>query len=186
MTVRIADTRTGRVPLPGVLVYAYWRKWQHEGRMGVLVLNSTGASNRSQNSILEYEVFFLPVAVSYSPFGAAFHGGRKLGIVREVFPQLRPVCAQDHWCIKVQIGGRHAGMPWYKGIFGYNIENRGIDGIHHCIDAYIQGPEDDALWTWYLLRDVYEPTEWYLAREIRVHGVREMGPPASMMPAARM
>ena len=177
MAVRIADTHSGRVPLPGVLVYAYWRDWQHDGRMGVLVLNSTGASNRAANDLREYECFFLPHAGAYSPMGSVrHHGGMSLGLVKAVFPQMQPRNPGDHSCI-YQIRG-----AWYKGVFGYNAQNAGTDGIHHCVDAYFQGPINESRYNWYLLVDVYDPVLWYMATEMRVHGMRDLGMPCCTVP----
>ena len=75
---------------------------------------------------------------------------------------------------------------WYKGIFGYSMTEVGMDPLYHAVDAYIQGPgQDDGWWTWYVLLDVYEPTQWYNARHLRVAGIREQGP-SSMSRQARL
>ena len=141
MVVRIADTHSGQAPLPGVLMYAYRRDWLHQGRMGVLILNSTAASNRAANDLREYEAFFLRHAGGHSPLGSVRqHEGTTLGLVKDVFPQMQPQSPGDHTCI-------HYGL-WrgarYKGVFGYGAQNAGMDRIHHCVDAYFQGPNNES------------------------------------------
>ena len=52
-----------------------------------------------------------------------------------------------------------------------------MDGVHHACDAYVQSPDYfGPLWNLYILRDVYEPSEWYRARHLYAKGIRNVGP----------
>ena len=101
-----------------------------------------------------------------------------LGTVRTVFPEMEPRFPGDHTCI---YGLRTRGA-WYKGVFGYNARQPGQNGIHLCCDGYFQGPANDEWYNWFLLRDVYEPTQWYMALDMHVWGVRNLGMPRCTVP----
>ena len=105
-------------------------------------------------------------------------GKMTLGKVKDVFPQMQPISPGDHTRI---YQGPWRGA-WYKGIFGYNAQNAGSDCIHHCVDAYFQGPINESWYNWYLLLDVYDPTQWYMATHMLVHGTRELGMPCCTLP----
>ena len=55
----------------------------------------------------------------------------------------------------------HRQKMVYEGWAGYSLIRPGLDGVHCCVDFYWRTLWMDKNWYhWYILPDVYDPSEW--------------------------
>ena len=139
------------------MVELYW--FQGPPRSpGVFVLEATNVSCRT-GLAADWEVFYLPSGIESWIIGERY--GQSMGNVADVFPGI-PGLRMPEFLRNLN----PAAIP-YHGWVGFSMNHQTIDGVYHCLDFYWQGPMEycSGMYHHFLLRDVSEPTDFYMSQQ---------------------
>ena len=138
---------------------------------GVLMLMTTAASNRS-GSPADWDVYIMPGAVASAvlPYRTATAPSRRIGVLGDVDIRSVNVPSMREYIQVIQPG------QWYRTWAGYNQQHLTLDYRWYACDMYhqAQGALYSARFTWYILVDCIEPSEYWRTRMLWAEGIRDM------------
>lgn len=152
------------------------------GGMGTRVFETTAASNlasRDPATVLQawrlWKVYDVPDADPAWILGRTT--GMDLGSVLRVYPFVVESRYESRYVsIKQFLREMYRGAGLYHGHVGYSNRFATSDEQYYAVDFYWQPPRmlDSEEYIWFVLRNVYQPIDWYKADLIQLCGYRHM------------
>ena len=131
---------------------------------------TTNVSNRSR-ACSDWQVFFLPGARESWIVGNTY--GHELGSVGDVYANAGQSCMPSF------LAQQYPDILPYHAWIGYSAKTATVDQQYHCLDFYWHYPQEylTGLYHWFLLLDVSNPNDWYLAAVYKRVGMKSIEDP---------